>query len=95
MRKVILVLFVILLASVAYAEEKEVKYQVTIKVTYNAISIVKAQAIILDALNRYNDACETKVSAKLVDGVDVLTSTGTGAIYASPNFYVTTTDCSK
>ena len=58
-------------ASVVLAEEKEVKYAVTISVTYNAISIADATEIACDAMLLHQEACKNEIKIKKVNNQEI------------------------
>ena len=66
-KKVALLIIILLFASVTCIaseakKEDEVKYEVTISVTYNAVSIAEANKISSEAIEMHKTACKTKVS---------------------------------
>ena len=68
MKKLLILLIIIpflTLGSSYGAEEAkpEVKYELTITVTYNSLNVEDTNKIIVDALTRYGDACKTSVRA--------------------------------
>ena len=69
---VVLMALAIGLKAAYAADEPETKYEVTISVTYNAVSIEEANKIIADALERHKTSCKTDVKAKKVgDTLDI------------------------
>ena len=44
------------------------KYEVTIRVVYNAVDIKEANKIMTDAIKRHQEACKVEVEAKKVGG---------------------------
>ena len=75
MKKLIIVLS-LLLAFSAQSFADEIKYKVTIEVTYNAVSIEKANEVMADAIAEHKTACKTKVKAEKVNNSN----------YASANY---------
>lgn len=61
---VVVVLLFCSVATAANVKADEVKYEVTISVTYNAVTIEEANKIIADALERHKTACNVNVSTK-------------------------------
>jgi len=71
MKKLIVAIVVLLalpigLKATYAADEPETEYEVTISVTYNAVSIEEANKIISDVLERHKTACKTEARAKKV-----------------------------
>ena len=67
--KLLAILVVCGLFQTAWATEANVKadvvkYEVTISVTYNALTIEEANKVIADSLDRHKTACKVNVSAK-------------------------------
>lgn len=56
-----LVLMVIFSFPMSFAEDKKVKYAVTINIAYNALSIAEANKIVADALEKHKEACKVDV----------------------------------
>ena len=72
MKKLFIILIAVcflLVGSTIGAEDKkpEVKYEVKITVTYNALSIKEADRVIGNALRNHQDACDVKVVSKKVN----------------------------
>ena len=65
-KKVALLIVILLLASItciaSEKKEDEVKYEVTISVTYNAVSIAEATRISSEAIERHKTACKTRIN---------------------------------
>lgn len=66
--KKILVICIILMIMVAPAiggeDKEEVSYEVTINVTWNAVSSEKAVELVAQILKKHEDACSVKVTVK-------------------------------
>ena len=75
MKKLFIILITVcllLVGSTIGAEDKkaEVKYEVKITVTYNALSIKDADRVTGNALRNHQDACDVKVVTKKVSSND-------------------------
>lgn len=80
MKKLLLVSSLALLLApcqIQSADKEEVKYEITIEVTYNSTSPEEANKIINDAVLRYKDACKVRVSSEKISD-DLITDSGTG-----------------
>ena len=78
MKKLFIILItacLLLVGSTIGAEDKkaEVKYEVKITVTYNALSIKEADRVIGNALRNHQDACDVKVVSKKVNNNGFIT----------------------
>jgi hypothetical protein len=74
---IILVIFLII-PSLSYAGD-DAKYEVIIRIKYNAVSVDKASEVIGEAQKRYSDACEVEVTSKKVaDNSDHRTTVNIG-----------------
>ena len=73
MKKLIIVLS-LLLAFSAQSFADEIKYKVTIEVTYNAVSIEKANEVMTDAITKHKTACKTKVKAEKINNYNFVTT---------------------
>ena len=80
------IITILSLCSMSSAEEKKdnTRYEVTISVTYNAVSPSEATRIISDAQVRHKDACSVSIKSKKVEnstawenGTSTITSTTT------------------
>lgn len=92
MKKLIVAIVVLMALAIglkaAYAaDDPETKYEVTISVTYNAVSIEEANKIIADALERHKTACKTDVKAKKVgdDGYFTIDAGGNSPYWTLPS----------
>jgi hypothetical protein len=68
------------------ADAGEVKYEVTIKVVYNAVRPSKAAEIIKDAQERHKEACKVEVDSKKVSG-------GFDSVDSDGSWGIDLTDC--
>ena len=66
MKRLVLALAIVLMASVAIASDKqpETKYEVVIEVKYNAVTVKEADRIIGNALRNHTSACKLKVNSR-------------------------------
>lgn len=62
-----LILFLSIMAISTAAIADDTKYEVTIKVVYNAVSIEEANAIMSKATEQHKSACKTEVAAKKIE----------------------------
>jgi len=78
MKKLIMALPLIVMAMAAPTHaadknKKDISYEVTISVTYNAVLIEEANRIIKETMVDHQDACKTEVKARKV-GTDILSA---------------------
>ena len=71
MRKLFIILIAVCflvgaVSPISAGDKKEVKYEVKITVTYNALSIKEADRVIGNALRNHQDACDVNVVSKKV-----------------------------
>lgn len=69
---ILAILFVLQTISFGFAEEKkkaETKYEVTITITYNAVSISEAQRLHNEAIEEHKDACKVTVKTEKGQGL--------------------------
>ena len=71
MKKLILILIFSIIPALCFAEKEkdEVKYEVTIKIVYNAITATEVEDLIAPILKRHKDSCKTEVVVRKADDV--------------------------
>jgi len=87
MKSIIAIFIVLLCATFAVAED--VKYEVKLKVTYNAVTPERADEIIGDAMRRHKDACKVEIGLEKVAEDRVSWHDGTDLFYVNEDGIVT------
>ena len=95
MKKIIIVLCMVLLATVipaTSANEKETKYRVEIKIVYNELNAFDAAEMLKDILNKHKDACIVETKTKKAEVVESAWSENGSTMIYNPLTGIITTE---
>ncbi len=87
MKQIFILISILLLSALVFAEEpkekQDVKYEMTISVTYNAVTPEEAIRLTQEVIMAHSKACKVNVSTKKngANGNEALTFTSPGNIY--------------